>query len=313
MDLGSAGVVIATDEQGILLQQSTTGEEEGSFSHISPSVGFAAIEHGLIADEKKLRTLLVQWRKSLHVSFIADLFPKPVVIAVPSTMDQMHAQFLGNTLRSAGFTSPVLVPSLSCIYEMIGLTRKNDYALIIDMGAGKTDVGIVCPQGVENSSSCKEGGFTIDEQIQQHILDQFGVSVALQDIQSIKTQFDFGSSKENVFVVRGKDMRSGMLTSVRVGEQHIAPLFAQYIDTVVRCVEDLLYKTPPDILEKVLRQGVYLAGGLSQIAGIEKQFSTQLTMPVHSVARPKLAVTLGCCKIAKHPDRMRQCAVHFDD
>ena len=66
---------------------------------------------------------------------------------------------------------------------------------------------------------------------------------------------------------------------------------------ITSAVADLLEETPPELVSDILERGIIMAGGGSQIAGIDRLMGEETRMPVYIAEDPMTAVVRGCGKV----------------
>jgi len=62
----------------------------------------------------------------------------------------------------------------------------------------------------------------------------------------------------------------------------------------MNAIRDAIEETPPELVADVLKSGITLAGGTSQIRGIDRLMAEETRMPVFVAEDPMTCVVRGC-------------------
>jgi rod shape-determining protein MreB len=102
---------------------------------------------------------------------------------------------------------------------------------------------------------------------------------------------------DRVTVVRGRDIETGLPKSVRVSEPEIREALSGVIHEIIESIRDTIEETPPELVGDIIEHGIMLAGGASQLTGIDRLIANELKMPVWVTDDPQTAVVRGCGKL----------------
>ena len=73
---------------------------------------------------------------------------------------------------------------------------------------------------------------------------------------------------------------------------------------IVHTIQEMLEKTPPELMGDVYSDGIILTGGSAQLFGFDKLIAKKAKMPVHIAPDPQICVALGAGKAIKFIDDM---------
>lgn len=324
IDLGSATTVFYTSDDRILLQEPTrilfdTHINQYYLPASKSELGASAVpvvspvRRGLPTDPKALEKLLQIWRGNLHLSWTAEIIRPGVLVVIPHSYSQMYAAGLKQILNSAGFGSVTFIPLAVALYQQIG-NKKQTAAMLIDMGETKTEIAVVNALEVVRATTLGRGGQDIDTWMADRVESEYAINVAAIDMKELKTQAILrGKETDVVTVVRGKDRQSGRPVSKRLNSSIVVAALEKYLEILVAEVSDILFELPAEILDEVSRSGIFLAGGLSQLPGIDQELASRLNLEVNLLARPKLAGVLGAARLLKNQAGLRHIKVSFDE
>jgi rod shape-determining protein MreB len=72
-------------------------------------------------------------------------------------------------------------------------------------------------------------------------------------------------------------------------------------DAVIAC----LARTPPELAQDLILNGVHLVGGGSMLRGLDRRISEETDLPVHLVDAPLECVVLGAGRCLENFDSLR--------
>jgi rod shape-determining protein MreB len=144
----------------------------------------------------------------------------------------------------------------------------------------------------------------MDEAIVSFMRLKHGLAIGEQSAEEIKMTVGSAFPKDKVerhAVVRGRDIESGLPKSIRVTESEIREALSPIIHEIIEAVAETMEETPPELIGDILEHGIVLAGGGSQILGIDNFIATELKIPVWITDDPLTAVVRGCGKLLDDP------------
>jgi len=142
-------------------------------------------------------------------------------------------------------------------------------------------------------------GDEMDEAIVSLARLKHGLVLGISTAEEVKITIGSATpfTQEKHFVIRGRDIGTGLPRSLKVSSSEIREALGPIIQQIVSGITDTIEETPPELLSDILEHGIVLAGGCSQIHGIDKVISEATKMPVWQVEDPMTAVVKGCGKL----------------
>lgn len=195
--------------------------------------------------------------------------------------------------------------SLMVVSEPFAIAYGQDtlnHALIIDIGAGTVDFCIMhgTMPGDDDQRTLTSAGDSIDRALYERLSEKYPEAKLSEPmIRRFKEKHAFVGSNSNTvkmeFSVGGKAVQHNVADDLRGSCESILP-------PVVETVVDLISRYDPEFQEQV-RRNVYLAGGGSQIEGLDKALEDALgeygTFRITSVKDPLYAGADGALALAK--------------
>lgn len=317
IDLGTANTFVFVKEKGIVIREPSVVARRKEDQKIL-AIGFKAkkmigktpeaieairpLADGVIADFDACLAMLSYYIKLVHQSpGIIPKIPKPkVVIGVPSGITEVESRAVQDAALSAGARKAYLIEEPMAAAIGIGLPIEEPSGqLLIDVGGGTTEIAVISLGGIVVERCLRIAGDEIDEVIVNFVRLKHGLILGLASAEEIK--INIGSAvpmkKEKVYVVRGRDLESGLPRSLKITSVEIREAISPIVQQIASSVTDTIEETPPELLADVLKHGIIMAGGVSQLYGLDKFISETTKMPVWVADDPLTCVVRGCGKL----------------
>ncbi len=184
-------------------------------------------------------------------------------------------------------------PYLAALGHDVPLSESNP-VFSIDMGAGKTSLATFSLDGIIAGLTMNVGGNNMDVHIIDHIAELYRLKIGAASSERLKIAVGSLIESDNQsFIVNGRDIGTGKPRSVTVSSQDILLPIRVYVDKVLEYAEMLLRKLPAEVSAAMCKNGIFLSGGVTAIAGFADYCAARLQMEAHLPADPQMAVILG--------------------
>ena len=313
IDLGTANVLIFEDGKGVVVREPSVVAVDKNTGKIL-QVGAAArnmlgrtpgnvvamhpLKNGVISDhEMTVKMLQTLFRQASRSSLFT---PKPrVVICVPSGVTEVEERTVINAAIDAGARRVYLIEEPLAAAMGAGVDiRGSKGQMVVDIGAGTTDIAVLSMGGVAVSSSIKVAGDAMDEAIARYVRHEHGVVIGQVTAEDIKIQVGCVYPRpENVGItVKGRDAKTGMPRELTLYSSELYKVLFRIARDIFNAVLSVLEETSPELVSDISENGIILTGGGSQIWGMDKLL-TERTGVICTVADDAdSCVAYGCGK-----------------
>ena len=175
-------------------------------------------------------------------------------------------------------------------------------SIIVDIGGGTTEVGIISADGVVYGKSIKVAGDKMDEEIVNYIKKKFGLLIS--DVAAEKIKIQIGSAcapftkDENVMEIKGRNLNSGLPDKLMITERQVAESLENIISEIIEAIKIAFEETPPEISSDIVERGIVLSGGGALLRNLDVVISEATGgIPVHVAEDPLLSVINGIKKV----------------
>ena len=313
IDLGTSQVLIYADGQGIVVREPAVvaldknngrilqvGTEARNMLGRTPGnvVAMHPMKEGVISDHVvTVRLLQTLMRRAGQKSL---LLSKPrVVICVPSGVTEVEERTVINAAIEAGARRVYLIeePLAAALGANLDISGPRGQ-MVVDIGAGTSDVAVLTLNAVAVSSSLKVAGDSFDEAIVRYVRRRHGIAIGKTTAEDIKIKIGcvMERPEELQVTIRGRDAKTGMpreqvLTSTEICEVLRRPA-RQIADEVVSVLED----SSPELVSDIAESGITLTGGSAQLWGMAELISARTGIDCTVADDPDSCVAYGCGK-----------------
>ena len=313
IDLGTSNVLIYVDGSGVILREPSVVAVDKNSGRIL-KVGSAArnmlgrtpgnlvamhpLKDGVISDHEMTVKMLQTLFRSISSS---SLFaPKPrVVISVPSGITEVEERTVINAAAEAGARRVYLIEEPLAAALGAGLDIRNPQGhMVVDIGAGTTDIAVLTMNGVASSASLKVAGDAFDEAIARHVRRRHGVIIGKTTAEDVKIQIGsvYPRNEDPSMVVKGRDAKNGVPRELMLSASEICEVLMrmgrQIADEVLGVLED----TSPELVGDIAQTGITLTGGGSQIYGMDMLLTERTGVRCTLADDAASCVVYGCGK-----------------
>ncbi|WP_103605179.1 rod shape-determining protein [Campylobacter concisus] len=325
IDLGTANTLVLVKDKGIIINEPSVvavrREKYGKQKILA--VGHAAKEmvgktpgdieairpmrDGVIADFDMTERMIRYFIEKTHKR---KSFLRPrIIISVPYGLTQVERKAVRESALSAGAREVFLIeePMAAAIGANLPV-REPQGNLVVDIGGGTTEIGVVSLGGLVISKSIRTAGDKIDSSIVNYIKEKYNLLIGERTGEEIKIAV--GSAvqleKELSVVVKGRDQVSGLLSRVELTSEDVREAMREPLKEIADALKTVLEMMPPDLAGDIVETGIVLTGGGALIRGLDKFLSDIVKLPVFVADEPLLAVARGTGKALQEIGLLQQ-------
>ncbi len=175
--------------------------------------------------------------------------------------------------------------------------------LVIDIGGGSTDIGVLSLGDLVVSRSIKIAGSTFDNELIKYLKFKRNFEIGPSSAEELKVKLATVRKElkeEKTADVSGRDLRHGLPGTVTVKQSEVRDVLMKSFRTIVGEVFKVLEACPPEISSDIMDTGVCINGGGSMIDGIKEFFEDELQLPVMLSAEPLTSIAMGTKVLLKN-------------
>lgn len=277
----------------------TLGRTPDSYLAVMP------IERGVIADYDTAESMLKEYMKEIFGNKV--LRPR-IMATLPPGLTELQHHSLANALEAAGGRNISVIESPLAIAFGLGIPLDTPKGtLIVDVGAGTTDIAVISMGGIASCESFKTASLDFDNQIIRYIRKEYNIEIGPLTAENIKIKIG-GAIERNIevaLVAKGRNVFSGLPESFEITAAEVYEALSDTVNSICDAVRQVLQKTDPDLVADITNDGFYLAGGGSMLYGLDKKMSEYLGIKAIPLENPSHSVVKGTAVALKKPELLK--------
>ena len=314
VDLGTANTLIYTDNGGIVLnepsvvafqKESTAGQKRvtavgtearqllgrapGNVEAIRP------MRHGVIANFSAAEQMIRQ--------FVDMARPRPLfsrraafTLCVPAGATQVERRAIKEAAVAAGAWKVSLIGESLASAVGAGLpVSEATGSMVVDIGGGTTEVGVISLGGLAYSGSIRVGGDSFDIAIVSYVRNLYGVLLGEQTAEHVKK--GIGTALREVPVehmnATGRSVDDGLPRTVQLSNHDIADAIEGPLRQVIGAVKRALETAPAELVTDIAHSGIVLTGGGALLGNLGRRLTNELGLEVRVADEPLTCAVRG--------------------
>ena len=254
------------------------------------------MKDGVIADFTITEQMLKHFIRSIHDK--SFLRPSPrIIICVPCGSTQVERRAIRESALAAGASAVYLIEEPMAAAIGAGLPVADACgSMVVDIGGGTTEVGIISLGGMVYKGSVRIGGDKFDEAIVNYIRRSYGMLIGDQTAENLKKQIGvaYPSAEYKEMEVTGRNLAQGIPQSFTVSTTEILEALNEPLNGLVTAIKIALENTPPELSSDIADRGIVLTGGGALLKDLDKMISEETGIPVILAEEPLTCVVRGC-------------------
>jgi rod shape-determining protein MreB len=324
IDLGTANTLIYVRGKGIVLNEPSvvairTGRDPGHHKSIA-AVGIEAkrmlgrtpghieairpLKEGVIADFEITEKMLQYFIAKVHGDRLLRPSPR-VLVCVPCGSSQVERRAIKESAEGAGASEVFLIEEPMAAAVGAGLPVSDPSgSLVLDIGGGTTEVGVISLNGIVYSHSIRVGGDRFDEAIINYVRRNYGSLIGESTAERIKHEIAcaFPGDEVREIEIKGRNLAEGLPRGFTLNSNEILEALQEPLAAIVGAVKSALEKTPPELASDVAERGMVLTGGGALLRDIDKLLQEETGLPVIIADDPLTCVARGGGRIMEMID-----------
>ncbi|WP_324780121.1 rod shape-determining protein [Thiobacillus sedimenti] len=326
IDLGTANTLIYVRDRGIVLDEPSVvsirtdsaaggkrtvqavgaeaklmlGRTPGNLQAIRP------MKDGVIADFTVTEQMLKYFIKKVHDTRMLRPSPR-IIICVPCGSTQVERRAIRESAIGAGARQVYLIeePMAAAIGAGLPVAEATG-SMVVDIGGGTTEVGVISLGGVVYANSVRVGGDRMDEAIINYIRRNYGMLIGEATAEEIKKRMGsaFPGAEVMEMEVKGRSLAEGVPRSFNVSSNEILEALTEPLNAIVSAVKQALEQTPPELGADIAEKGMVLTGGGALLRDLDRLLMEETGLPVIVADDPLTCVVRGSGRALEEMDKL---------
>ena len=325
IDLGTANTVVFVRNKGIVLNEPSVVAVRAN-THQVLAAGKTAQEmlgktpeniiasrpmrDGVIANFELTESMLRHFIRIVHDNRRTLVRPR-IIIGVPSGITQVEKRAIEDSTKQAGAREvhTIMEPMAAAIGAGLRVEEPSGN-MIIDIGGGTTEVAIISLKSIVFCRSVRVGGDEMDRAIVQYVKRKYNLLIGERTAEKVK--INIGSAlvdaqeQKQTIEVKGRDLVTGVPKTITLTAPEVNEALIETIASIVDVARVALENTPPELSSDLVDNGIVMAGGGSQLKGLDKLIAKETGLPVRIADDPLFCVVNGAGKVLEKLDFFKE-------
>ncbi|MBQ7871107.1 MAG: rod shape-determining protein [Oscillospiraceae bacterium] len=321
IDLGTSNVLIYAAGKGVVLREPAVialDKNTGKVLQVGAAarnmlgrtpgnvVAIHPLQDGVISDyELTARMLTEMIRRVIRHAVI-----KPrMIVSVPSGITEVEERAVIQASMEAGARRVYLIeePLAAALGAQLNISAPEGH-MIVDIGGGTTDIGVLTMNGIAYSSSLKVAGLEFDAAIIKAVRKRYGVIIGANTAEDLKLTIGCVLPRPEpvTMTVKGRDLKTGLAKEVEISSEEMMDVLKRPARQITDKVLDVLEQTSPELVADIAKNGIVLTGGGSQIWGMDRLLQERTEMRCMLADDADSCVAYGCGKSLAWMNHMQE-------
>jgi len=324
IDLGTANTVVYVQGRGIVISEPSVvamevingvsrvravgadaklmmGKTPDSIKTIRP------LRNGVIADLEVAEQMIKHFVQKAQGGRSRFSRGPEIVICVPSGSTTVERRAIRDAASHAGASQVSLIDEPMAAAIGAGLPVVEPIgSMVVDIGGGTTEVGVISLRGLAYSQSARIGGDKMDEAIASYVRRHFNLLIGEATSERVKKEIGTALAPEDgkglIAHVRGRDVARGVPSEITLNQAEVAEALAEPIARIVHIVRVALERSQPEIAADIIDEGITMTGGGSLLREIATVLADETGLPVRVAENPMSCVALGAGRTLEDPN-----------
>ena len=212
------------------------------------------------------------------------IFKPDLVIAVRAGMSGDDRRAVLEAAARAGARTIYLIDAAiaAALGAGISITTAQPH-LVIDVGAGKTDVALLALEGTVATRSLSTGADDLFERVRVHVDAVHGVHLGRAELMEAA----------HLLVAARHEERTAEIGGVLLSSHEMAPLVGEHLRSLDRALIEVLHEAPAPLARDARHAGMVLAGGGARLEAIDRHVAQVAGCSARVAADPEGSTVRG--------------------
>jgi rod shape-determining protein MreB len=231
-----------------------------------------------------------------------------LLVTAPLDITPYELKAFAEVAQEAGAGNITLVPEpVATAMGLIPRFFSQKGGLVVDVGAGITEVVLFSMGGLVDHASVRIGGDDFELAAIRFVQNEYQFRIGPMNARDLLRKMSM--ERNEIFLdppeVCGHDTKSALPGRCLVDPVKLDGMLDPLFDRIVNCVHSIIADAPEALMEEISELGIFLSGGASQFPQLQEKLRERLGLVIHPDLQPLLGVARGEIQILQDPDLLR--------
>ncbi len=256
--------------------------------------------NGVISDLRNMQTLLKCFLDKISKSNIKG---SSFLVAVPKEITEVEKRSFFDVLKTSYIKPKQILMVEKPVADAAGLgldVINSKGIMIVNIGADTTEISVISLGGIVLSSLMKIGGKKLDESIRTAIRKNHALNIGEKTAELLKKELGYAMDPEDISApVYGVNLGKGLPVEVNISAETVSEAIQGNLHSICDEIKNAIESTPPELASDIIKDGLYLTGGSSNIRNLDAFINRELGFRVNITEDPSDTVVKGLGRIMK--------------
>lgn len=238
------------------------------------------------------------------------MFGRPrAILSVPSGVSFTEKRNLCSIMFDAGMRQTQLIDRPIAAALGADIRFSDAYgAMIVDMGAGMSDIAVLSQNETVVSSSVPIGGDYFDDAIIRYLRKKNNLLIGSRTAEEIKIELGSAIKQERVtsMEVYGRSLTKDLPAAITITSDDVYDALRDPVADLIEAIQNVIEQTPPQLASDIFQDGIMLTGGAASLTGLPEAIHRILGIECLVWTDPQFCVVQGCSAVADNRADMRE-------
>lgn len=320
VDLGTSSVLIYIKKEGVVLREPSVVAIQKNTNNIieigqkanemigktPPNIEIIRpLKNGVISNYT-ITEAMIKYFINKAIGKQSSRRPR-IAICVPTEVTEVEKKAVKDATKDAGAREVFIIeePIAAAIGANIDISKPCG-SMIIDIGAGTTDIAIISLGDTVVKRSVKVAGDLFNEEIIKYVRKKYNITIGEKTAENVK--IDIGTVYKDTPIkekeIRGQNIITGLPEAINISSDDIYEALKDTIEIIIGNVINVLEKTPPELSSDVYENGITITGGGALIYGFDKVIQERTGLKTFIREDAKECVSIGTEKYIEYYKNM---------
>ena len=234
------------------------------------------------------------------------LQPK-VMICIPTGITEVEERAVIGAGMQAGARKTYLIeePVAAALGADIDIFSPTGH-MVVDIGGGTTDIAVISLGGTVVAKTIDVAGNKLDAAIMKYMRRKYNLVIGERTAEQVKIKIGavYEHAAPRDYEVKGRCLLQGLPKVVTVSSKEMLEAMMEPITDILDAIYSVIERTPPELIGDILKTGILLTGGGSQLYGLDKLIAELTGIKTKVAPEPELCVVKGTGKALEFLDDM---------
>lgn len=243
------------------------------------------MRNGAIADGGNQGIILSQLLR--RFSHIASRRPD-ILVAAPMDLSEIEMRAFYKILSGLKVHRIALVEKGIADAVGIGMPILSQAGhMVVNIGSATTEISVISGGKIILGRQIGVGGSAMDEAVITAVHRRYNLNIGKKTAEMLRKEMAyFIAGQHQLCKVFGIHTVSGLPRYAVVSSEDVSEAILDTVNSIGEAILLILQRTPPQLLENIQKNGVFLAGGVSLTPNIAYYLQDIVSVPVYNIPDP---------------------------